>query len=168
MGIFKKLFKQKEETREVKERTVLSIEVGDIVTYNLEDYQVVSKLTYNDHGFEWIAYQLTSTNKSIWLSAEMDDELYVGIYEKVPLKLQDPLPKSMTYENREYFLDESGVARVHGEGRGKNLHNMECQYYDYADDEEEHFLSVEVWGSEVEVSYGYEIEEFEIKILASN
>ncbi|WP_102348103.1 DUF4178 domain-containing protein [Bacillus sp. Marseille-P3661] len=166
MSFLKRLFGQKEEVREVKERTVLSIEVGDIVVYDLEDYQVVGKLTYHDHGFEWIAYQLNSPNKTVWLSAEMDDELYVGIYEKITLKLHEPLPKEVTYDNTKYYLDESGIATVTGEGRGRNVNNMKCKYFDYCDDEREHFLSVEIWGSEVEVSYGYEIEEFEIKIIA--
>ncbi len=167
MSFFKKLFGNKEVVREVKERTVLSIQVGDIVEYDLEDYQVVGKLTYNSHGFEWIAYQLQHPEKTIWLSAEMDDELNVGIYKKIPtLKLQEPLPKEITYDGKTYYFDESGVARVTGEGRGKNVNNMECKYFGYCDDEEEEFLSVEVWGTEVEVSHGYEIEEFEIKIIA--
>jgi len=166
MSFFKKLFGTKDQAREVKERSVLTIEVGDIVTYDLEDYQVVGKLTYHDHGFEWIAYQLQGTNKTIWLSAEMDDELYLGIYEKIPLKVKEPLPQELTYDGVKYFLDESGIARIVGEGRGKNVDSLNCKYFDYCDEEEEHFLSVEVWGSEVEVSYGFEIEEYEIKIIA--
>lgn len=166
MSFFKKLFGQKDDVPEVKERTVLSIEVGDIVTYDLEDYQVVGKLTYNDHGFEWVAYQLQAPSKTTWLSAEMDDELYVGMYEKISLKLREPLPKELTYDGTTYYLDESGVARVFGEGRGRNVNNMNCKYFDYCDEDEEQFLSVEIWGSEVEVSYGYEIEEYELKIIA--
>jgi hypothetical protein len=168
MSFIRKLFGKKEVVREVKERTVLTIEVGDIITYDLEDYQVVGKLVYHDHGFEWTAFQLQSPSSTIWLSAEMDDELYVGIYKKVQLKLKEPLPKELSYDGIKFYLDESGVARVKGEGRGSNVNNMECKYYDYCDDDEEQFLSVEVWGSEVEVSYGYEIEEYEIKIIAGN
>ncbi|MBM7585142.1 hypothetical protein JOC86_001684 [Bacillus pakistanensis] len=168
MSFFTNLFGKKEKKiPEVKERDILSIEVGDIVSYDLEDYQVVGKLIYEDHGFEWLAYQLQSPAKTLWLSAEMDDELYVGIYEKIKLKLQEPFPKKLEHDGIRFNLDESGVARVRGEGRGKNVNNIQCKYYDYCDDEEEQFLSIEVWGSEVEVSYGYEIEEYEIKIIAS-
>jgi hypothetical protein len=168
LSFLKKLFGKKEEVRSVKERNVLTIEVGDIVAYDLEDYQVVGKLTYNNHGFEWLAYQLQSPSRTIWLSAEMDDELGVAIYEKASVKLQEPLPKEVTYEGRKYYLDESGVARVTGEGRGSNVNNLECKYFDYCDDDDENFLSVEVWGTEVEVSYGYEIEAYEIKIIAGH
>ncbi len=167
MSFLNKLFGKKEkQIPEVKKRDVLSIEVGDIISYDLEDYQVVGKLTYNDHGFEWIAYQLQSPAKTLWLSAEMDDELYLGVYEKIKLKLQEPLPKKLQHDGTNFTLDESGVATVRGEGRGKNVNNIQCKYYDYCDEEEEQFLSVEVWGSEIEVSYGYEIEEYEIKIIA--
>ncbi|MFE8702802.1 DUF4178 domain-containing protein [Cytobacillus sp. FJAT-54145] len=168
MSLFKKLFGKKENIPVVKERNILSIEVGDIVTYDLEDYEVVGKLTYHDHGFEWVAYQLQGQTKTIWLSAEMDDELYVGIYKKIPLKLQEPLPKEITYDGIKYYLDESGLARVVGEGRGRNVNNIDCKYFDYCDEDEEHFLSVEIWGSEVEASYGFEIEEYEIKIIAGS
>lgn len=168
MSFLRGLFGRKEEpVSNVKERTVLNIQVGDIITYDLLDYQVVGKLTYNDHGFEWIAYQLQG-EKTLWLSVEMDDELYVGIYEKVKKKLSEPLPKTIEYEGVTYYLDENGTARVKGEGQSSNVNNMNCRYFDYCDDEEEQFLSVEIWGSEVEVSYGFSIEEYELKIIAGS
>ncbi|MGJ9383524.1 DUF4178 domain-containing protein [Salipaludibacillus sp. CF4.18] len=168
MGFFQKLFGgKKENTAKVKERTVMNIEIDDIVNYDLEDYQVVSKLTYNDDGYEWTAYQLLG-EKTLWLSVEMDDELEVGMYESIPKKLTEPLPKKIEHDDVTYYLDEKGTARVSGEGRGANVNNKDCRYFDYCDDEEEHFLSVEIWGSEIEVSYGFSIEEYEIKIIAGN
>ncbi|MBP3952432.1 DUF4178 domain-containing protein [Bacillus suaedae] len=168
MSFFQKLFGKKETSAPtVKERTVENIQVGDIVEYDLADYHVVGKLTYNDHGFEWTAYQLEGA-KTIWLSMEMDDELYVGIYEKQTEKLQEPLPKELTYEGVKYHLDESGTAHVKGEGRGANVNNIQCRYFDYCDKDEENFLSVEIWGSEIELSYGYPIEHYEIKIIAGS
>ncbi|MFC4320477.1 DUF4178 domain-containing protein [Litchfieldia salsa] len=168
MSFFKKLFGQKEKVTVVEERTALTIKVGDIVTYDLEDFEVVGKLTYHSHGFEWLAYQLQGIGKTIWLSAEMDDELGVAIYEKLPLKLHEPMPKELIQDGIKYYLDESGVARVKGEGRGQNVNNAECKYFDYCDEDEEKFLSVEIWGSEIEVSYGFEIEEYELKIIAGS
>jgi hypothetical protein len=169
MSILKRLFGKKEKNVPVvKDRNVFTIEVGDIVAYDLEDYEVVNKLTYNDHGFEWLAYQLESPGKTVWLSAEMDDQVYLGIYEKAKLKLSEPIPEEIEYEGIRYFLDEAGTARVKGEGRGKNVDGMNCRYFDYEDDDEEKYLSVEIWGSEIEVSSGYEINEYEIKIIASN
>lgn len=168
MGIFSKLFPKKEKRVDVRERTPLSIQVGDIVTYDLADYEVVGKITYRDHSYEWIAYQLIEGRSSVWLSVEMDEELELGIYRKVNLQVDEPYPKTLIYEGRTYYLDEEGKAEVSGEGRSQNINGRTTHYGDYINDEEDQYLSVEKWGSEVEVSIGSEIEEYEIKIIAGS
>jgi hypothetical protein len=168
MGIFSRLFKRKETKPIVEERNFFNIKINDIITYDLEDYQVVGKLDYNNHGYKWYAYQLQGDHKTIWLSVEMDDELELGIYEATKLKLTEPIPKELEVEGVTYYLDEQGTARVQGEGRGQNVNGQEVRYYDFCDEEEEQFLSVEIWGSEIEVSKGYEIDGYEIKIIAGS
>jgi hypothetical protein len=167
VSFFRKLFSKKDERPQVVERNVFNLEMNDFVTYDLEDYEVVGKLTYSDHGFTWHAYQLKSTDRTLWLSVEMDDELLLGIYEKSKMKISEPIPKEITHEGITYFLDEKGVANVSGIGRGQNVNGATCKYFDFCDEDEENYLSVEVWGSEVEVSKGYDIEEYELKIIAS-
>ncbi|MDC3412652.1 DUF4178 domain-containing protein [Aquibacillus sp. 3ASR75-11] len=168
MGIFDKLFNKKQSQAPVKERTPLTIEVGDIVTYDLVEYEVVGKITYRSHGYEWFGYQLLEGHDTIWLSAEMDDELELGMYEKINLSVTSPFPKQLTYQDKTYDLDEQGEASVVGEGRSRNINGQTIQYAEYGDNEEEHFLSVESWGNEIEVSYGYPIEAYEIKIIAGS
>ncbi|WP_099158772.1 DUF4178 domain-containing protein [Virgibacillus ndiopensis] len=169
MGLFGNLFSKKRDDKPApKERTVLSIEIGDILTYDLRDYEVVGKITYRDGGYEWYSYQLLEGHDTIWLAAEMDDELELGIYKKIQLPVDNPYPKEVTYEGKKYFLEERGTARVVGEGRSANLRGVETRYADYSDAEEEHFLSFESWGTEIEASYGYPIEAYEIKILAGS
>ncbi|KKI93192.1 hypothetical protein WQ54_04895 [Bacillus sp. SA1-12] len=168
MSFLKRLFGQKNDmAKPVEERNMFNLQLDDIITYDLEDYKLVGKISYDDHGFKWHAYQLESVSKTIWLSVEMDDELYLGVYEKTKMKLQEPIPKKLEHEGITYFLDESGSARVTGIGRNQNIDGLICKYYDFCDEAEEHFLSVEKWGSEIEVSAGYEIEEYELKIIAS-
>jgi hypothetical protein len=168
MSFFSKLFGKKENVpKPVEERNMFNLQVDDIVTYDLEDYKIVGKISYDDHGFKWHAYQLEGVSKTIWLSVEMDDELYLGMYEKIKLKLKEPLPKKIEHDGTVYHLDESGSALVSGIGRNQNVNGMICGYYDYCDEEEEKFLSVEKWGSEIEVSAGYEIQQYELKIIAS-
>jgi hypothetical protein len=167
VSLFRKLFPKKAEKLEVEERNVFNLQINDFVTYDLEDYQVVGKLTYSDNGFTWHAYQLQSTNTVIWLSVEMDDELLLGIYEKCKLKLNEPIPNEIDLDGTTYFLDEKGTAKVIGVGRGQNVNGATCRYFDFCDEEEERYLSVEIWNSEVEVSKGYEIEEYELKFIAS-
>ncbi|WP_138415312.1 DUF4178 domain-containing protein [Aquibacillus sediminis] len=166
MGLFSKLFSKKESRPTVKERSPLSIEVGDIVVYDLVDYEVVGKITYRQDSYEWFGYQLLEGNNTIWLAAEMDDQLELGIYKKINLSVSQPFPNHLTYDGRKYTLEEEGEARVVGEGRSKNINGRIAPFADYSDENEEHFLSVEGWGSEFEVSVGYPIEAYELKIIA--
>lgn len=169
MGLFSKIFSKKEQQRPApKERTALSIIVGDIVTYDLRDYEVVGKITYRDGSYEWYGYQLLEGRDTIWLAAEMDDELELGIYKKIQLPVSKPFPKELTYDNKTYYLEETGTASVHGEGRSSNLKGTQTEYADYSSDDEAHFLSFESWGTEIESSYGHPIESYEIKILAGS
>lgn len=169
MGFWKRLFEGTTETvPEAKERTLLNLRVGDFVTYDLADYEVTGKIHYNDSGYTWDAYQLAANGKTVWLSVELDDELEVGMYETVRLAGAEPGSKKLTYDGRTYYLEEEGRAYVKAEGRSENVHGKNVDYYDYTEDSGEHFLSVEVWGGDVEVSYGYEIEEYEITILAGS
>jgi hypothetical protein len=168
LGLFSRLFKGKETKPIVEERNFFNININDIITYDLEDYEVVGKLIFNDHGYKWYDYQLQGDGKTIWLGVEMDDELELGIYEKIKLKLTEPIPKQLEVEGVTYYLDEQGTARVQGEGRGQNVDGQEVTYYDFYDESEEKFLSIEIWGSEIEVSKGYGIDDFEIKILAGS
>jgi ribonucleotide reductase alpha subunit len=169
LGFFSKLFSSKNKsTPEVEERTVLNIRIGDIVTFDLVDYEVVGKITYRDGSYEWFAYQLLEGSSTKWLAAEMDDELELGVYETVKLPVGEPFPKELKYEGKTYYKDEQGEARVTGEGRSKNINGRTTRYADYISEDEETYLSLESWGSEVEVSYGYDIEPYEIKIIAGS
>ncbi|MBH0230149.1 DUF4178 domain-containing protein [Halobacillus yeomjeoni] len=169
MGFFSKLFSnQKKQTSDVEERTVLNIQIGDIVTFDLVDYEVVGKITYRDGSYEWYAYQLLEGNKTKWLAAEMDDELELGIYETVKLPIDQPYPEKVEYDGAVYLKDEEGEARVTGEGRSKNINGRTTRYADYISEDEETYLSVESWGSETEVSVGHDIESYEIKIIAGS
>ena len=169
MGFFSRLFSGTEkQPPEVEKRTLRNLRVKDFITYDLVDYEVAGKIHYNDSGYTWDAYQLISSGKNIWLSVEMDDELEVGIYEKIRIPGLEAGTKQVMYDGRTYYLEEQGRAYVTSEGRSQNVNGAEMNYYEYVDESGESFLSVEVWGGEVEVSKGYEIEEYEITILAAS
>lgn len=171
MGFLSRLFYGTEKDKKgpaVEKRTLRNLQVKDFVTYDLMDYEVVGKIHYNDSGYTWDAYQLVSAGKNIWLSVEMDDELEVGIYEKIRIPGLEPGKKEISYDGKTYFLEEQGRAYVTSLGRSENVNGAEMAYYEYLDEAGESYLSVEVWGSEVEVSKGYEIEEYEVTILAGS
>ncbi|WP_174615305.1 DUF4178 domain-containing protein [Virgibacillus ihumii] len=169
MGLFSKIFSKNKKNEPLpEERTVLSIQIGDILTYDLVDYEVVGKITYRDGSYEWYGYQLLEGRDTIWLSAEMDDELELGIYKKIQLTLSKSFPKELTYESNTYHLEESGTARVVGEGRSANLNGTEMKYADYTDSDAAYNISLEDWGNEIEASFGYPVEPYEIKIMAGS
>lgn len=168
VGIFSKLFKKPEEKKPVEERNFFNLKIGDILTYDLEDYQVAGKLTFNDGGYQWYEYHLQGDNKMRWLSVEMDDELELSVYKKVSKKLSEPIPDKLEIDGITYELDEKGTARVQGEGRGKNVSGQEVRYFDFCDESEEQLVSVEIWGGDIEVSKGEAVDDFEITILAGS
>ncbi|WP_338029517.1 DUF4178 domain-containing protein [Gracilibacillus alcaliphilus] len=168
LGFLSRLFSKSNQTKEIKKRDVLSIQIGDILEYDLVDYEVVGKITYREGKYKWYSYQLLGENKSVWLSAEMDDELELGIYEKIQLPEASQIPPKLEYKQTAYFLEEQGQAQVTGEGRSSPLTGQQMRYAEYSNQGETSNISVEDWGSEVEVSIGYTIQPYEIKIIAGS
>lgn len=168
MGLFSKMFGKDEERTKPLTRDLFHVEVGDIVEYDLADYQVVGKLTFYDGGYEWYEYQLQGDNGSRWLSVEMDDELVMAIYDKISKKVTEPIPNQIEHEGVQYRLSEQGTARVRGEGRSRNNSGRDVRYFDFSDEGDEQFLSVEIWGGDIEVSVGKPVEDYEIKIIAGS
>jgi len=169
LGFFKKLFGGGERGKpQAVKRTPMNLKVGDIVSYDLEDYVVIGVLEYNDEGWTWKDYHLESEGKHIWLSVEQDDELELGIFEKVKLPLEKP-EKRIIHNGIEFELDEASSARITlAEGQvGARVGNR-VKYWDYCDAEEERFISIEDWDGDFEFSYGYEIDLHEIGFMAGS
>ena len=174
MGLWNKIFgKAKSSTgsgRSVK-RTLLNLQVGDIVQYDLLDYYVVGLIIYNDRGYKWSAYQMEAEGKRIWLAVEQDDALEVGIYEPVKLDMGDklPLPDKISYKGKTFYLDEEGEAAiVEVMGEAGAAAGQRIKYWEYEDESEDYALSIEQWGGDLEVSYGYYVHPREFNIIAGS
>lgn len=170
MGLFDFLKGKKKEDEQHTPiaRNALNLQVNDIVSYDLEDYIVVGKIVYNDSGYEWYAYNLKGDTRSIWLSAEMDDELEIGIYERVQTKLSAKIPEELQLEGITYYLEEHGFATIKEVvGQAGAAIGQQVEYWELESDDEE-YLSIEKWGGDLEVSKGYSISEKEIKIIAGS
>lgn len=169
MGLWSRLFSKKKDAPKVEERTLLNIQVGDMITYELEDYEVVGKMTLNDHGFQWFEYQLeVPGEKSLWLSVEMDDELEIAVYKKIKHPVSEPIPKTLTVDEVSYTLDEKGMAEVSGQGRSSQLSGQTVTYYDYSNEAEDQLVAIEVWNGEIEVSQGHTAQDYEFEIIAGS
>ncbi|AZR74562.1 hypothetical protein BBF96_14900 [Anoxybacter fermentans] len=164
MSFFKRLFGGGKKKSKIQKRNPFNLQVGDVVSYDLEDYIVIGKLVYNDSSYEWYAYQLDSGSKRIWLASEDDDEIILGIYESTDLRLTN-VPNEIEYKGQIFYLEEHGKATITtADGRVGAKTGQVMEYWDFESDNGD-FLSVEKWGNEIEVSYGYPIDEHELEFL---
>ncbi|WP_158735806.1 DUF4178 domain-containing protein [Alteribacillus sp. YIM 98480] len=173
MGVFtriKEMFRARNVDKEkgTVSRTIQTLALQDIVTYDLEDYIVIGKIVYEDGGWEWTVYHLEGENNKRWLSLEEDDEWIIGIYDKSRTPVEEPGNRVITYEGTDYQVKESGTATIkEAVGSVGASVGQTVQYWDLADtDAQEKLLSIERWGSSLEASTGYEISEKEISIIA--
>lgn len=151
-----------------KRTTALHIEVGDIVSYDTVDHVVKNKISYDDEGFVWYDYLLVddATGTEIWLSAEDDDGLELGIYRDIQLPAGiPPVPKSLTIDGVTYRQYEQSDARVtvarEDDPRANHAH---IEYWEYKAPGGK-FLTITRWGGEYEASVGSAIKEYEINVL---
>ncbi|MFD2673565.1 DUF4178 domain-containing protein [Marinicrinis sediminis] len=149
-------------------RHALNLQVQDIVTYDLEDYQVAGKLVYEDSGYTWTSYNLKGDRGFIWLAAELDDELEVGIYERVRADIPRP-EKKLILDDVTYYLEEHGWAMIReAQGQAGARPGQQVEYWDYTSEFGDLYLSIEKWGGDLEISKGYEIDAYELKFLAGS
>jgi hypothetical protein len=59
------------------ERTVFTLEIGDIVQYMDTDWVVEGRLTYEDNDYTWFEYLLQDGDRIRWLSVDEDDRVEV-------------------------------------------------------------------------------------------
>jgi Domain of unknown function (DUF4178) len=154
-----------------KRTSVFGIEVGDVVTYDTVDYVVKNKISYDDEGFEWFDYLLqdAASGSELWLSAEDDDGITIGVYHEIDLpEGVPPVPRSLTVEGKTFKQYEHSDAQVRVEREDATRSNQsEIEYWEFKGPEG-HYMTVTRWGGEHEASVGKEIEEYEIKVYPGN
>jgi hypothetical protein len=158
MGFFSNLFKSKPE--KVKERTATTMQVGDVVTYMGDDYIISGKISYFEEGDRWFDYCLDNNGDIKWLSAEDDGMISLVLYSDIKLKVSDPVPSEIEYQGIEFEIDEKGHAKATVEGETGRKKGLKVKYWDYCDDEDKNFLSIEKWGGHesLDVSFGHSID----------
>ncbi|MBM7556696.1 DUF4178 domain-containing protein [Halanaerobacter jeridensis] len=161
MGLFD-LFKSKKETTNHK-KTVLNLEIGDIVEYDLNEYKILGTIKYQEGCYEWSDYHLADKQQSFWLYVEDDDSLELGLFEKLPSDHQlyssfsQGYPAAVEYEGETFNLVEKGQANIRTKGKVGAKTGQKMNYADYQAGEA--MISVERWGSALEISIGCSIEE---------
>jgi hypothetical protein len=154
-----------------KELTLKSMEPGYYVDYDLKTWQVSAYNIYDwgagDKSYEW---QLVSSDETIYLELEIDDEEEWCISRKIGfgslgakvknhiMENEDP-PDEITYKGVTYYMEEMGGGKFLKGGNGPGHQLVK---WDYEDDSGDKYLSIEQWGEEdFEASVGEPVEEYQ-------
>lgn len=163
MGFFDKIFNSGKE-KNITARNPFNLQIGDIVDYDLIEYQVIGKITYNEEGYTWYDYHLFDGKDHLWLYAEDDDVVRLGLFRKLSPDnklygdLQEEKPTVIKHEDVKYSLVEEGSANIQVEGKVGAKDGQRVRYWDYESGNGNQ-ISVEKWGNELEISVGKEVKE---------
>jgi len=170
---WKKIFKKKSEKEPapLTDISLSGLKPGCFVDWNLKTWEVVS-YGYYDWGdgevsHEW---QLETSDETIYLEFESDDEDFWSVSKKISFKKLEPGIKEMIIKNNEppdqitfdgvtYYLEESGGGHFF---KNETESGQELISWDYEDDGGKKFLTIEQWGeNSFEASVGFSVEEYQ-------
>jgi hypothetical protein len=148
-------------------RTVFTLQLGDIVQYEGNDWVVEGQLTFTEDGFSWLEYMLQDGDVIRWLTVEEDDRVEVLWMEPVnDLDIPDQLPKTLRYGNTTYRQTNSGTATMTRLGSTLNKQAQTCRFYDYAAESlDDQVLAIENWSGDLEVTLGRRIRPTALTLL---
>ncbi|PSO56958.1 MAG: DUF4178 domain-containing protein [Cyanobacteria bacterium QH_8_48_120] len=147
------------------ERTIFTLQIGDIVQYMDADWVVEGKLTYEEDGFSWYEYMLQDGDRIRWLSVEEDDLVEVAWLEATnSLDVSSHPPQQINFAGDSYRCMDSGVAQMTRKGNVQRRKAQQCRFFDY-EAAEGKVLSVEDWNGEIEVTVGQRIRPSDLSLL---
>ncbi|MEM9092127.1 MAG: DUF4178 domain-containing protein [Cyanobacteria bacterium P01_F01_bin.53] len=147
----------------VRQPTIFTLKLGDIVQYDDNDWVIEDKLTYNEDGWEWVEYLLQDGDRIGFLSVDDDDTLEVSFTETVKdCPVENPPGAEIIYRQKIYNRDESGTATL--TRQRKPGVKETCKYYDYKGPGDA-VLSVEQWSGQTEVSVGVTVRPYQLTFL---
>ena len=157
--------------------TLKNLSDAAVVRVEGELFSVVERLSYKEGRDSWFELKLFSLKdgRSCYLGYEEDDELELSLYDSFPkfkdLEIDlhdldyfdDREEGSFLFDGTTFEYEDSNKAKLFREGdsTGESFY-----YWEFEDDDEELFISIEKWGDDYEVSVGHEIEESDIEIIS--
>ncbi|MGH1339863.1 MAG: DUF4178 domain-containing protein [Aureispira sp.] len=169
--------KKQQEEEEIKiDRDVHDLEVGYILDYNLESWEVLASYTYRYKGHMAKEYKIRSSGETRFLNVSDSNSLLLSISKEANMNNIDPSLRSSV-------LGQNPLARINWQGVAYSLkESSKGQFTDdrlqdwasfssweYVDAANEKFIYVSRWeDGSVECFVGDYIKEFQISnILAS-
>ena len=169
---FKDLFKKnKPQPDPLRELTLSNLKVGYFLDYDLMTWEVTAYNVYDfsegDKAHEW---QLKSSEETVYLELESDDEDYWSWNRSIPFgsldsglkehiqQHGDP-PDEIEFEGMTYYLKETAGGHFLKGGQGPG---REFLRWSFADESGKKLLEIEQWGeNDFEASAGEEVEEYQ-------
>ncbi len=152
------------------ERTLFTLQIGDVVQYQKRDWILETIYRYQQDQFEWVEYLLRDNSDAAWLVVVEDDWLEVSWLTPVPedqLRIELPPPRYIDYKGTYYSLREKGEAKYATEGRANNQAGS-CLFYDYQTAEGLK-LSLEVYDSKneggLDINAGRKVDSRDLSLL---
>lgn len=167
--VFGKLFGKKEDSTApiAGDIRLADLQPGYLVDYNMETWQCVARHRYDYDGDSVDEWELQNGKKRLWLERGEDDGEYWGLAAKIRMgeieqevardirEDRDP-PKKINFDGKTWLADESGAGYFF-EDCGNESEGF--LFWTYADDDDDHFVTVEQWGeNEFEAAAGAWVE----------
>ncbi|MCL4369445.1 MAG: DUF4178 domain-containing protein [Chloroflexi bacterium] len=134
------------EPQKIEERTPQTLQVGDVVSYRDEDYQVYERIEYHgDGGDVWWDFLLVNPKDRYWLGVVEDDGLQLTLYHDIPFYPVMPPSNPITWKDEQYHRKEYGFADAIIKKKSKLTTSGRVEYWDY-ESENSKQLSIERWG----------------------
>lgn len=143
------------------------------------DVSILAKHLYRDEGSSWYELEGESISGKVWIDLEEGDELSLSItLKKVKLRdiglskadlkrIDDEEEGEVRFEGGRYYYEDSDEAtfyRHSDESQGDRYY-----YWDFENDDEDKFISVEKWSDgSYDVSYSEEIESHQLTVFSIN
>lgn len=174
-NFFKKKIQKPEEERHYDPLniTVTDLRKGFVFEYDLEEWLVEAEYLY-DWGNEHISqeFKVTTGTETYYLSVDKEDDLEIGIFEKLKLsafdvdisgeivKNQEP-PFKLVHENMTFTRESENPGYFKDAQTGGEWEEMIA--WNYYDSEEKYSITIEQWGErKFEAAFGKLIQEHEI------
>lgn len=145
MGFLDKLF-GKPDVKPIRERTLQTLQVADVVSFDDQDFTVEQRIEYHgDGGAVWWDYLITNPMGRVWLGVIEDEGLQVFVWKNISFHPDMPPPTKLSFQGESFVRTEYGFAdaritRREGPGTMERV-----EYWDYESDSGKR-LNVERWG----------------------
>ena len=165
------------------EMKIQNVDVGGTLMLSgigpdIEDFDLVitAKHLYDEDGYTWHELEAERGAQKVWITVEEDDELELSIStSKHKLRDAGLSPESLdrfksedegsfTFNDTKFHYEDYGKATFYRNGSRAN--GEKFKYWEFESEDERHYASVELWGSnEYELHISEALRPAQIRIL---